>query len=221
MMNFKETKFDFPMPVRYHLSPPNQTGLAVIMHGYQDHAGSVLKRLGWDVSAPPFQMLAINAPFPVPVWTADGFKEAYSWYFRDTSRGLTYVSPQTTAQRLGALLEELGLTDTPKVFFGFSQGGFLAPYVAKETRAVRGIVGFGCGFNEEAYDALQPLPVYALHGERDERVSLERTREEYAAVSGKGFPGEFQVLPAVGHKLDTLVEPRIRDLIVRCLEGQV
>ena len=218
-MKFVETRFDFPLPLRYHLSEPRAPGLVIALHGYQDHALSMLRRLGWDHPEKlPFRLLAINAPFPVPVWTNEGFKEAYSWYFRDTTRDLTYVAPATTAERLARLLTDLKLDDTPKVLFGFSQGGFLAPYLARLAREVRGIVGFGCGFNAEAYDVLKPLPVYGLHGDQDERVSLERTRREYAHVASLGFPGQFRVLPGVRHRLDAeTVEPVVRELITRCL----
>ncbi len=219
-MQWQQTKFEFPLPIRYHLSSSRSSGgVAILLHGYQDHAGSMLKRLGWDSAELPFQILAINAPFPVPIWTAEGFKEAYSWYFRDTSKNLLYVSPTTTADRLSRLIWDLGLEDVPKVYFGFSQGGYLAPYIATLTKNTRGIIGFGCGFIEEAYAVLKALPVYGLHGDKDERITLEKSKAEYDKLRAKGFGGEFRVLPGVGHKIDSQVENQVRQLVVQCLEG--
>jgi hypothetical protein len=45
-MKWQDQIFDFPLPMHYWLSPTNKKGLAVLLHGFQDHAGSMLKRLG-------------------------------------------------------------------------------------------------------------------------------------------------------------------------------
>ena len=156
----------------------------------------------------------MNAPFPVPVWDADGFKDAFAWYFRDASRGLTIVAPETTAEHLARLLRDLKLEDEPKVLFGFSQGGYLAPHLAKRTRNVRLIAGVGCGYPQAAYDGLAKLPVHAIHGEKDERISLTQARSEYEAT---GFPGEFHLIPGLEHRVNDQVEKLVRDLAVKVL----
>lgn len=214
-MKWQEKVYTYPLPSRYVLSQPTGERLVVLLHGYQDNAQSMLKRLGWLDADLPFQWLALNAPFPVPVWNADGFKEAYSWYFRDTSRDLVIVKPATTAERVAQLLRDLNLDKTPAVFFGFSQGGYLAPHIAKHLTNVRGIVGLGCGYTQEGYDGLQPLPVWGLHGSDDERVNIGNARAEHAAVLKLGFEGTFTEIPGFGHKVDTAIEPMVRDLIER------
>ena len=163
MQSWPLRRYDFPMPIRYHLSPSKKPGVVICLHGYQDHALSMIRRIGWWEKELPFQILAINGPFPVPIWTADGFKEAYSWYFRDTSRDLEFVSPATTASRLKCLVGDLSLAEIPKVIFGFSQGGFLASYVATELENVRGIIGLGCGYPLENYARVKPMRVHAVN----------------------------------------------------------
>ena len=224
-MKWQEKNYSFPLPLRYvlsqpkspQISPQSSEGLVLLLHGYQDSAQSMLKRLGWLEGDLPFQYLAVNGPFPVPVWNAEGYKEAYSWYFRDTSRDLVLVQPSTTAERLNQWLKDLNLAERPLVLFGFSQGGYLAPFLAKHLPNVRSIIGLGCGYTEEGYANLKPLDVWALHGSLDDRIDLEKSKSEHTALLTKGFRGEFIEIPNVGHKVDPAIEPKLRELIAKSL----
>ena len=217
-MNWQTQVYDYPLPLRYWLSPTTKKGLAILLHGYQDHAGSMLKRLGWqDRDDLPFQVLACNAPFPVPQWTASGFKEAYSWYFRDTSRDLTLVPPQVTCDRLAKLIKQIGHHTTPKVLIGFSQGGYLAPYLAKATPDVKGIIGLGTGFTPEHYEGLSDLSVHGLHGAEDKMIDLPRAQRDHAALMARGFHGTFHVEPGLDHRVDPALAPRVQQLTTEIL----
>ena len=217
-MKWQEKKYSIPLPLRYVMGQSKAERLVVVLHGYQDNAHSMLKRLGWLEDPTPFQWLALNAPFPVPIWNADGFKEAYSWYFRDLTRGLSLVEPSLTGEIVARLIKELGYASRPLVFFGFSQGGYLAPYVAKHLPNVHGIVGLGCGYNEDAYLGLKTKHVYGLHGTKDERIDLDKARREHSAVIDLGFKGSFLEIPNFTHKLDLSIEPKVRESIQRCFE---
>jgi predicted esterase len=209
------------MPIRYHLTEAKGPGVVICTHGYQDHALSMLRRIGWwEREDLPFQILAINGPFPVPIWTAEGFKEAYSWYFRDTSRDLEFVSPVTTASKLNVLVSDLGLANTPKVLFGFSQGGFLAPYLATQFAGVRGIIGLGCGYPVEIYAQCSPLHVHGIHGTKDERIPLEPSKADFEQVLKNGHHGKFHVVPDLAHKVDHAIEPLVRRLALEILAAK-
>jgi predicted esterase len=218
MQSWPLRRYEFPMPVRYHVTKTQGPGTVFCFHGYQDHALSMIRRLGWWERADlPFQIAAINGPFPVPLWMKDGFREAYSWYFRDTSRELDFVSPQTTASRLKLLIDDLHLTDTPKVLFGFSMGGFLAPYLAHQLKNVRGIIGLGCGYNLDAYNKLKPLKVHAVHGDQDERIPLAQSQKDFAEILKMGHTGEFHLVPKLTHRVDESIEPLIRRISMEIL----
>ena len=219
MQSWALKRYDFPMPIRYHLSATEGSGLVLCLHGYQDHALSMIRRLGWwEATNLPFQILAINGPFPVPIWTKEGFTEAYSWYFRDTSRDLEFVSPATTASRLKLLLDDLGLGARPKVILGFSQGGFLAPYLANQLHEVRGIIGLGCGYPVDIYAKCKPLVVHAIHGAKDERIPFKNSQAEFAEVLKVGHRGEFHLLPELVHRVEVSLDPLVRRLALACFQ---
>lgn len=210
--------YSYSLPMRYFLWGPKEQGLVLCMHGYQDHALSMMRRIGWwEEEDLPFQVLALNAPFPVPFWTADGFKEAYAWYFRDTERGFTIVSPNEMADRVHLLLNDLGLVDKPIVIFGFSQGGYLAPFVGKLLPCLKAIISLGSGYPERPYSRLPLTTVYGIHGEKDERIPFAASRDAHAALLKQGFKGEFHGVPGLTHKVHVQIEPLVRRLAVQAL----
>lgn len=218
-MKLEKRTYEFSLPLQYFLSPPAGDGLVIALHGYQDNAGSMLKRIGWIGQDLPFQILGINGPFPVPVWNQDGMKEAYSWYFRDRDRGIEIVTPETTAMRIGQLLKDLGLQKVKKVIFGFSMGGFLAPYLCEQAENVMAIAGTGCVHNHDAYIRIKRIPVLGIHGAKDERVVLERARREHEAIMKEGFTGEFIEVADLEHRVQPSFEPLVRAFALKNLKG--
>lgn len=200
--------------MRYQTWGPTNGGLVVALHGYQDHALSMMRRIGWWEKELPFQVLAVNAPFPVPIWAADGFKEAYAWYFRDTERGFTIVSPQETALRVYELLQELEVAERPIAIFGYSQGGYLAPFLGRHLRDLRAIIGMGSGYPPEPYKHVEPTRVYALHGDADERIPFEAARDAHRVLLNSGFTGEFISFPGLKHRVDAVAESTVRRLAI-------
>jgi phospholipase/carboxylesterase len=212
--------YAYTLPMRYKLWGEPNDKVVLCMHGYQDHAQSMMKRIGWlDNDKLPFQVLAVNGPFPVPIWTASGFHEAYAWYFRDTERGFTIVSPEQMAERVAQLTEELNLHKTPLVIFGFSQGGYLAPFVTRLLPQTKAIIALGSGFPKAPYAHVPTTTkIYAIHGDRDERIPIQPTKEAHAQLLQQGFQGEFFAIPGLDHRVDTQVEPLVRKLAIEALK---
>ncbi len=216
--NWPARTYDFALPLRYHLSAPKGDGVVICLHGYQDHALSMLRRIGWWHNDPPFQVLGVNGPFPVPLWTKLGFIEAYSWYFRDSAAHLMLVHPMQTATVLQRFVSEAGLLETPKVIFGFSQGGYLAPFLAAKLENVRGIIGVGCGYFADAYAVCPPLEVHAIHGNADERIAIAGARQGYEKIKVYGHGGGFHEVAGLTHRVEETLEPLVRILVQQMLK---
>lgn len=186
----------------------------ILLHGYQDHALSMTRRMGWLDADLPFAILAVNAPFPVPIWKPEGFIEDYSWYFRDTSRNLMIVHPSDTARKVAAIAESTGVAKGPIVLLGFSQGGFLAPFVAKLLPTTKAIIAVGSGYPPEPYGELdRRVRVFGIHADQDDRWPLMSSMSAHAALMEQGFKGDFQVVPGLGHRIDASLDPMIRKFV--------
>lgn len=200
----------YTLPMRYLLRGPKGKGTVVLLHGYQDHAMSMTRRIGWlENEDLPFQILAINAPFPVPIWKADSYLEAYSWYFRDTTRNLMIVDPNDSAKQVALLIEKILGKNEPLVLFGFSQGGYLAPFLAQHVK-VKAIIAAGSGYPIERYEGLEKIFVFGLHGAKDERIPVDASQAAHAQLMDLGFKGEFVILPDLTHRVEPVLDSYVR-----------
>lgn len=208
---------ELPMSYR-HWRPANLEHLAIFLHGYADHGGSFLRRLfpqGWPDRLSQVGLLAPNGLFPVPVKTEDGWREAYSWYFFDEAKKRMLISPDIAVTGIQMLLEKHGLADVPKTVVGFSQGGFLAPYLSSRIQGVRRIVAVGSGFRQDFYEALpdKQIELIAVHGDHDEVFPIESARSSHRKILDLGFSGEFFPVAGVRH----IASPEIGNIVADCL----
>lgn len=219
VLELAEVPAKLPMSYR-HWQPPNTTRLAIFLHGYADHGGSFLRRLfpkGWPTELENVALLAPNGLFPVPVKTEEGWREAYSWYFFDEAKMRMLISPDFAVTGIQTLLKQHGLEDTEKTIIGFSQGGFLAPYLAKSLQHVSEIIAVGSGFRPDFYEALpaKQIRLTAIHGDQDEVFQFGAAEKAHRRILDLGFQGEFLTIPGVRH----IATPEIGQAICQRLQA--
>lgn len=177
-------------------------GLILLLHGYQDHGGYLFRKLfpqGWP--ADELAWLAPNGPFPTPVKTEKGWKEAYAWYFFDPDLNRLVLSPDTALRGIQAAIQHEGLADLPKLVFGFSQGGWLAPFVAQHLTEVRGLMALGAGIREEYYPHPSVgWPVDFMHGTEDQVVDRQMAQTQHARLLARGYRGRYELIEGLDHR---------------------
>ena len=176
--------------------------LVLFLHGYTDSGSSFVRR-ALRSKEPKFSLLAPNGPFPLPVKSGEAYKEAYAWYFWEAASDRILIHPHVAAKFLCELVDQSGYKETPKVIVGFSQGGFLAPYVLPELRNVKGIVSLGAAYREEAYPATNPFPLVAIHGVKDTIIPIERSEESFRVLLSTGkITGEYHRIEGLDHNIN-------------------
>ena len=211
-----KTELPTRLPIHFFFEKhtKSQNRLLICLHGYQDSAASFLKRAISD-SKPEYDFLAPDGPFPVPVRTEDGFKEAYSWYFEEHSMGRIVIPKSLTVELLVNLIKELKLEDHQKTIVGFSQGGFLAPKLAEQISHVEKIIGIGCMYRKESYEKIKHIKVYGIHGTEDSIVDYEEAAQTFKALSLNGIEGEFLSIQDMGHTICDAAQAALIDFISR------
>ncbi len=182
-MNKKFIEIQTQLPISYFYEKHGSENLLIFLHGYTDSASAFLRRAFNQNST--YDILAPNGPFPVPVRSDQGFKEAYSWYFEEPSTQTIFIPKKITVQILKDLISSLELVDQPKIIIGFSQGGFLAPVLAQQLRNVEKIIGIGCSYREESYAPLTDVKVFGIHGREDTIVEFDAAAEAFANLPSK------------------------------------
>lgn len=213
------------LPIHYHVHRPTTAprAIALFLHGYTDHGASFFRRLfpnGWPHELRDIAWIAPNGPFPVPVKTPIGWREAYSWYFYDMEAEKMVIPPDTSLSAIEAILDlhfPEGHSLIPKLIVGFSQGGFLAPMLARRLPHTKELVTVGTGYRPEYYHALPPLTVTAVHGTTDEVFPSEDAIKAHQSILELGHRGQFHTIANTGHiateAMGTVIQQQLAQLI--------
>lgn len=173
----------------------------MLLHGYQESGERMFQKL--ESSIPPdLEVIAPNGPFPLPEPLKEGgYRVGFSWYFYDDTKDEYYIDPGISVVYLRNLLHELGLASRPLRAIGFSQGGYLAPFLARTDLNLRHVIGIGCRFLEDELPRMQSVRLDAVHGGKDERVNVDEARRSHETLVSRGVQGEFRVFPEAGHRI--------------------
>ena len=116
-------------------------------------------------------------------------------------RAATFLNPFLDAE-----LTRLGLPPGAYALMGFSQGAMTALFTGlRRTTAPRAVLAFsGALIAPDSLPAelTHRPPVLLVHGEADEVVPVERSREAEAALRAAGVPVEATYVPRLGHGID-------------------
>ncbi len=147
-------------------------------------------------------ILSPNAPFPAPYKTDSGYLEAYAWYFYLAKDNRFVIPPGPAIKALKKLIAKLGYDKLPITIIGFSQGGYLAPVVAKEMN-VKHIIAVSADYLARYYSKDDKFKLDAIHGAKDEVSPIEISKKNLADLKAElGLNATFHELPNTRHEVD-------------------
>jgi len=198
------------LDANYQLIGAGGERLIVLLHGFQQDGALIGKLLG-----PCFgkrdTLLAPDGLFPVPRRTESGFKPAFGWYFYDPVANRYHVTMDAAVEFLTNLIEGLDLGHLPKCIAGYSQGGYLAPFLAKNLSGVSQVIGINGRFRDEQLSGPLPFRLDGVNGEQDAFVDPVRARECHAAIVASGVQGSFIMVPDAGHGIGPGIREAVRE----------
>ena len=181
--------------------------LVVLLHGLgadgQDLIGLAPE---WAGALPDAAFVAPNAPFP-----CDMGPFGRQWF------SLQDRTPETVAAAvrkvapalddfLDAELAALGLPDQALAIAGFSQGCMMTLFCGLRRRAApAALIGYSGALlapESLAAELTARPPVLLVHGEADDIVPVDRTRQAEAALRAAGVPVEALYRPGLAHGID-------------------
>lgn len=182
--------------------PPQR--VVVLLHGYGADGGDLIA-LGrhWAAEMPDTLFVAPNAPTPCALNPA-----GYEWFplsgdqIASRIEGTEIAAP-VIRQFLEDLWAQTGLGPEQTVLIGFSQGAMMALNIGTVLpRPLAAIVAFSGAFiaaPEFAGGAFAKPPVALIHGDRDEVVDPELSRQAADELAAAGFSVQLHISPGIGH----------------------
>ena len=217
-MNYSKIRLTAParVPIDCDIREPEQPRQAIILlHGYSETGGKMLRRLG-TVLPQDALILAPNAPFPqVLARNEIGYEIGFSWYFHDPQKDEYFIDMEVALSCLSEVIARKVPAGLRITLIGFSQGGYLAPFVAsREASRVKRVIGIGCQFLDEELVSPLGFEIHGIHGEEDDVVNAavsQRSHEKLILAGARG--GTYALLPGVGHRITHEVQAEVARIL--------
>ena len=191
------TKF----PLDYEFEK-GENGTFLFLHGYGQHFG-VMKKFFSSVVPPGFGKLFINGPFPIGPSVnepLEKIKHSYAWYFFNPHTKKYFIKPDVPASLIKGLCIHLKIKG-PIHIVGYSQGGYLAPFLGQE---FKDSVVYALNSNIRV-DLLRPIKDYkyiAINGADDEVVDPKSATNSFHELIISGNHVVSHILSNTGHGID-------------------
>jgi phospholipase/carboxylesterase len=159
----------------------------------------------WGHALPDAAFVSVDAPFAHD----SGFGRQW-WSVADRSPPVVEAGVRHAAEFLNgfidAELQRLGLPADGFALMGFSQGAmtvlFTGLRLASAPRAILAFSGALIAPESLATELANHAPVLLVHGEADDVVPAQRSRDAEAALRAANVPVEAVYVPRLGHGID-------------------
>jgi predicted esterase len=203
--------------------------IIVLLHGYAESGERIFARLEEALPADSV-ILAPNAPFPIPERKSNGeYRIGFSWYFFNSPTNEYFIDMSVAIAAIKNAINALGLSvPLPVRIIGFSQGGYLAPFLARELGHAAQVIGIGSEYlTDDLIQAeltkdsgLKQMRLDSVHGVKDELVSHGKAQASFNSLKAAGFNcRDFITLPEETHLITPIVREAVGELLACALGG--
>lgn len=187
----------------------------LLLHGFNERAKRMLRSLQGHLPD-DVDILAPNAPFPLPFKVREAsppyYRVGHAWYFFDDLKEQFYIDYQYPADWLLSLLTHLKLHHRPIIVIGYSQGGYLAPFIAEKLENCLGVISLNARFREDLMrPTAPPYPLYSINGEDDDKVDPHKAEQSFKLLQKRGYKGNHIMIPDCDHDIGPALLEKMRE----------
>lgn len=193
-------QIDAPYRLDYLYREGNDV-LVVLLHGYGQNARGILKLLE-DVIPSECSLLVPNGPFPLPTKARTAESLGFAWYFYDSSKDEFYIPYSVPTQLITGLLTALNLNQKKVIVLGYSQGGYLAPFVGEKIQNLEMVISINASFRYEFMEEKRDFPIHAINGKVDDIVEPLLAKQRHEKLIKMGHRGNFHLVDDSAHRID-------------------
>jgi predicted esterase len=158
-------------------------------------------------------ILAPNGIYPISSVRNGETRYTYAWYFYDRASSSYLINQETPVAWLKEMLSTLDLSHLPLTIIGFSQGGYLAPFVGQALPQTKHVIGIGCEFRTPLLQEKFDFKLSAIHGMDDKIILPEWAKKEVNILKEKGVDCSFYPVEQAAHEINSQVVSTIEKII--------
>lgn len=183
------------------------TPVYLLLHGFGQRAKRLYRQWG-GLFQESDCLIIPNAPFPMPRKKTDPetgqsyYQIPRAWYFYNNLKDEFLIDYEFPSLLLSNFMHELNLEKNPLCIIGYSQGGYLAPFVGAKLKQTKHVIGVNCRFREDLLPDKLDFRLDAFHAQKDTQVDYERSLKSFQTLNRRTLAGEFYTWPDKDHELD-------------------
>lgn len=174
----------------------------LLLHGYGESSEKIYKRLE-PILPKNSIIIAPNGFFPLPKMSLSGVKLNFAWYFFDPVIKKYLIDYDLPATFLKNLVDEVIDKTLPITIIGYSQGGYLSPFVAQKINQVDHVIAVNCNYKYDMLEEPLNFKMDGIHGRQDSIVDPIQAEESHKELQRRGMKGNFYGLEEEDHKFTT------------------
>ncbi|MGB0453497.1 MAG: hypothetical protein ACPGJV_07260 [Bacteriovoracaceae bacterium] len=182
----------------FDLSSPPET-INLYLHGFGQTAEQFSKIIEPILTD---KDLILNAPFPIPNIFEKKIDFAsmrsdfrFTWYFYNKENDTYLIKMDSALEYIQTLLQSLNLLDHKFNIIGYSQGGYLAPFLGQALKNVSKVLSCHASLREDKLfsEKAQKLPFsfYQINANQDEFIDNELAKERFNLAKEKFSEAQF------------------------------
>jgi predicted esterase len=173
----------------------------LFLHGYAENAEVFHKRVTRTFT-PKCRSIFLNGSFPIPTIRGDVVLYQFAWYFYNALENKYYVDFNTPVESIKKILNKLNISESTKLtIIGYSQGGYLAPFLAKELPNADKVISINASIREDKLESELNFHLDQLHAIEDERVEFKLAKERFEKLSPRLPSSQWIEMPNETHQL--------------------
>jgi predicted esterase len=188
--------------------------LILLLHGYSESGKRIFTKLSSSLPEDVI-VLAPNGPFMMAQKTDEGYKTGYSWYFYNFQTDEYVIDMTTALEFLVGGIEKLGYSKLPLRIIGFSQGGYLAPFLGQRLANTKHVISLHSTYLHEELGVRLDFRADNVVGSEDEIIDSENSARSHAEIVKRSKSGAFFRIAGVGHRIDSEVASKVGELVQR------
>lgn len=187
--------------------------LVIFLHGYGQSAQNFYSDIK-DIIDDTHSVLIPNGPFPLPGKARTVESLGFAWYFYDSQSDEYYIPYEIPAQMIQSLIEELNVSTLPKIIVGYSQGGYLAPFVAEVLTNIKNVICINSSFRDDFMKKTnEDFLVHAINGANDDLVDPKLARERHEKLSRLNRQGDFNLIADTNHRINDAIKSKLKSYL--------
>ncbi len=191
----------------------------LLLHGYCETGDKIYHCL-IDTLPSGNLIVAPNGLYPIPKSfplekrkSSEDLLQGHAWYFYDATKDHFLIDYDIPAHYLSSFLHQINPKNLPVTLIGYSQGGYLCPFVAQKYSKIDHIIGINCSYRVDKLDTLSKVRIDSINGDCDLVVDPQKAKERHQKLILKGCSGKFNLIENEAHKLTPVLVNMVKELV--------